>query len=260
MANVSVVSAFVGGFLNFYSVWIFCLMQIAPFLLAFLIGASIKEGGLNAGKVKWREVVMTGAAMFAGFMTVFASTGMVTTSLSRAIFKNMQLLNIFGGVFLGLVGCYLTGLLTLNIASASRLKALRRVSGFLLGAGLAFAYKPCVTPTLTLIFNINTMPENVFYGAVLLVFYTFGISTAIMLVGLALIKVVSLIRSDDVLGWVKKACGVLVMIVAFLIITDRMTLYKSFLVSRFVPSSGNEGGHEGHDHGPHEHEEDESHH
>ncbi len=234
-------------------------MQIAPFLLAFLIGASIKEGGLVVGKVEWLEVITTGAAMFLGFMTVFVCFGMVTTRISRAIFNNMQLLNIFGGVFLGLAGCYLAGLLTLNFAP-DRLKAVRRAAGFLLGASLALAYKPCVTPTLTAIFNFNTMPENMLYGALLLVCYSLGISTAIMLVGLALTKVVSMIRSDVALAWVKKACGALIIIVAVLIITDKMTLYKSFLVERFVPSDAGEGGHEGHDHGSHQHEEDEHHH
>ncbi len=259
MANVSVISAFVGGFLNFYSVWIFCLMQIAPFLLAFLIGASIKEGGLDVGQVEWPEIITTGAAMFLGFMTVFVCIGMVTTQISRAIFNNMQLLNIFGGVFLGLAGCYLAGLLTFN-STPARLKAVRRASGFLVGASLALAYKPCVTPTLTAIYNFNTIAENMLYGAVLLVFYTLGISTAIMLMGLALTKVVSMIKSDAALKWVKRACGALVIVVALLIITDKMTLYKSFLVERLVPSDGGNGGHEGHDHGPHQHEEDEPHH
>lgn len=258
MANVSVISAFVGGFLNFYSIWIFCLMQIAPFLLAFLIGASIKEGGLDVGKVEWPEIITTGAAMFLGFMTVFVFIGM-KTMISRAIFNNMQLLNIFGGVFLGLAGCYLAGLLTLNIAPA-RMKVVLRASGYLVGASLALAYKPCVTPTLTAIFNFNTIPENMLFGAVLLVCYSLGISTAIMLVGLALTKVVSMIRSDAALMWVKKACGALIIVVAILIITDKMTLYKSFLVERFVPSDEGEGGHEGHDQEPHRHEEDEQHH
>ncbi|MBI3580489.1 MAG: hypothetical protein HY098_00160 [Nitrospinae bacterium] len=258
MANVSVISAFVGGFLNFFSIWIFCLMQVTPFLLAFLIGASVKEGGLDAGKVEWREIITTGAAMFLGFMTVFVLIGM-KTSISRAMFNNMQLLNIFGGVFLGLAGCYLAGLLTFRVAS-TRMKVVLRASGYLVGASLALAYKPCVTPTLTAIFNFNTMPENMLFGAVLLVCYSLGISTAIMLVGLALTKVASMIKSDSALMWVKKGCGALVIVVALLIITDKMTLYKSFLVERFVPADGGDGGHEEHDHGSHQHEEDEPHH
>jgi cytochrome c-type biogenesis protein len=114
------------------------------------------------------------------------------------------------------------------------------------GAALALAYKPCVTPTLTVILNLNNSAETAGAGAVLLLAYTLGTVTVILATGVVLSILSRRISSDLAKVTIKRLCGVVLIIVSFLILSDRMTAYKSFLVGRFVPMAttvGSEGGH-----------------
>ncbi len=249
---MTVFGAFFGGFHSFFSIWISCLMQIIPFLLAFVIGASILRENPEPGKAEWSEIIPSAVAPFAGFIIVFTSIGMVTTAVSKMLFRYMELLNQFGGVLIGLIGLYLVGMLTLE-KSRPALKALRIGFGLLLGASLAVAYKPCVTPALTVIYSFNTSPDNVVWGGLLLVLYSLGVSSAILLIGLPLAALASKAKSDKVRAGLKKGCGVLLVVVALLMLTGKMTVYKSFLVGGFVSDSG-DGMSEHHHEMPHDHE------
>lgn len=239
--------AFFGGFHSFFSIWVFCLMQIVPFIIAFIVASTIREGDPAPEKIDWQPVAISAASVLGGFIAVFTAIGMVTTPTSKMLFRYMELLNQFGGVTIGLIALYFIGLLTLGSFSESRKKFLITGFGLALGAALAVAYKPCVTPTLTVIYNINTSPDNVMRGGFLLVLYTFGISAAILLVGVPLAVFASKAKSANVRSSIKRGCGVLLLAVALLMLTDKMTVYKSLLVEGFVPPASDGSGHNHHE-------------
>ncbi len=240
--------AFFGGFHSFFSIWVFCLMQIVPFIIAFIAASTIREGNPAPEKTDWQPLTLSAVSVLGGFIAVFTAIGMVTTPVSKILFRYMDLLNQFGGVVIGLIALYFIGLLTLDKLPGSKMKALLTGFGALLGASLAVAYKPCVTPTLTVIYNINTSPDNVIWGGILLILYTLGISTAILLVGVPLAVFASKAKSANIRLYLKRGCGVLLLAVALLMLTDKMTIYKSFLVEGFVPAAEDGSGHSHHDH------------
>lgn len=239
--------AFFGGFHSFFSIWVFCLMQIVPFIIAFIVASTVRENGPAPDKTDWQPLTISAVSVLGGFIAVFTAIGMVTTPTSKLLFRYMDLLNQFGGVIIGLIGLYFIGLLTLEKLPEMKMKALLVGFGALMGASLAVAYKPCVTPTLTVIYNINTSPDNVMWGGILLVLYTLGISTSILLVGVPLAVFASKAKPANVRLIVKRGCGALLLVVALLMLTDKMTVYKSFLVEGFVPPAADGSGHSHHD-------------
>lgn len=236
---MSLIGAFTGGFASFFSIWIFCLMQVVPFFVALMVASALLENSANSIK---KPLVVGGLALF-GFMLVFVATGMSGTAISKAVFVYSGTLNQIGGVVIGLVGLFVLGLLTVRESSFPAFEVVKVVSVFLFGSALGMAYKPCVTPTLTKIYNINAALGNVALGAELLLFYALGVSVAILLVGLLLSWLAMNIKSEAARAGVRKVLGAIILIIAGLILMDKMTLYKSFLVERFVTVPM-----EGHDH------------
>jgi len=223
-------------------------MQVIPFLLAFLVGASLSENTAESDGIPWRGIAQNAATSFAGFTIVFSSIGMVTTGISKILFRYNELLNQFGGVIIGLIGLSLLGWLTIKQSSKLSASGMRLGFGLLLGASLGIAYKPCVTPTLTVIFSMNTSPDNVPWAGFLLALYALGISTATLLFGIPLAAYATRLKSAKARDAVKKGCGILLVIVAVLMLTDKMTAYKSLLVEGFVPAATDEDGTSNHNH------------
>lgn len=242
---MTILGAFWGGFHSFFSIWLSCLMQVIPFLVAFLVGASIPDDPAEPARPAWDLIPLNASAVFGGFTALFVCVGMVTTGISKALFHYMEILNLAGGVAIALTGLYFAGLLTLMLSKRAT-AALHVTAGILTGAALGIAYKPCVTPTLTVIFSINTSPGNGAWGGTLLLFYSLGISAAVLIFGIPLAAYASKAKSAQTRLMIKKICGAVLLAVALLILTDKMTVYKSFLVGGFVSSEDGSGG--GHHH------------
>ena len=220
---MSIGQAFYGGVSSFFSVWVFCLLQITPFLLAFIVGAIVSSGSENTSYSQWKKILLISFVPLIGFSLIFIPMGMTTTGISKAFFRYLDLANQFGGVIIGLIGCYLIGWLTVKESSPIFTQRLRLVAGLLLGGSLALAYKPCITPTLTVILNLTNALETANIGAVMLAFYTFGVSTVIIVAGIALAASFNRLSSVFAKNVIKKSCGIVLLAASFLILSGKMT-------------------------------------
>ncbi|MDH4182844.1 MAG: hypothetical protein OEV92_01365 [Nitrospinota bacterium] len=247
---MSIIESFGGGIHAIFSVWIFCLMQFIPFLVAYVIGSALLESGDGASNARWRVFGVNLLLASAGFITVFTILGMTSTAISRMAFKHLSLSGQIGGVFIGLLALYVAGLLTLDRKSAVARVGVK-VFGFLLGAALALSYKPCVTPTLTYIYGLTQTTETVARGGALLVFYTLGEFSIIALASAGLYWLILKAGGLSLRKGARLACVAVLLTVSGMILTDKMTIYKSFLVGRFVNQPGHDHG-GGHDHSQHQ--------
>lgn len=232
---MSIAQAYFGGVSSFFSVWVFCLLQITPFLLAFIVGATVSPESGSPSNSQWKKVILIALIPLIGFSLIFIPMGMTTTGISKILFRYLDVANQFGGVIMGLAGCYLIGWLTVKESSPLFTHRLRLGAGFLIGSSMALAYKPCITPTLTSILNLTNALETANIGAAMLAFYTFGVSTVIIVAGIALAASFNRLSSVFAKNVIKKSCGVVLLAASFLILSGKMTDYKSFLVGRFVP-------------------------
>jgi cytochrome c-type biogenesis protein len=255
---MSPLDTYIGGVHAFFSIWVFCLMQVIPFFVAYLVGSALLESADGASISRWRVFAVNFSLAAGGFIAVFTAMGMVSTSTSKIIFRNLALANQFGGVAMGLLALYVAGVLTLDEkSSAAKIGA--KAGAFILGGGLALAYKPCVTPTLTYIYGVTQTEETSARGGLLLAFYTLGEFTAIGALAVALMWLSLKSGGLALRKGVRMVCATALIAVSVMILTDKMTIYKSFLVGRFVTQPGHDhsagpGPAEGHDHSAgHEH-------
>jgi cytochrome c-type biogenesis protein len=233
---VSAFYAYYSGVAAFFSIWLFCLLQIIPFFLALIVGAALMSGKAGDSR-RVLEAFTVALASFAGFMFIFTSMGLVSTGLSKAIFDILTPGNQIGGVVIGVIGLYLLGILSFDVGGSLAMAAGKYAAAFMFGCAVALAYKPCVTPALTEIYKVASNPGKMGEGAILLIAYSLGIATVITAAGLAISWAVTNASSPNMETLVKKFCGAVLLVIAGLILTGNMTMYKSFLVGRFVPDA-----------------------
>src|SRR3989304_599057 len=212
---MTIFEAYIGGLHNFFSIWFFCLFQVTPFFLAYIIGLTMIEIGDRKWVEALSDIITGGILCLIGFMAGYI------------IFGYLTILNQFGGVFLLLMGLYFIGLFRI---AEDKGKYYRRFGGLLIGFSFAMAYQPCVTPTLTSIYNLTKSSETVYRGTVMLSFYSLGISTAFSIAGLTISKTLSVDGLKNIRNIVQRISGGLLITMSILILANWMTIYKSYLV------------------------------
>jgi len=253
---MSLPEAYAGGVHAFFSIWVFCLMQVIPFLVAYVIGSALLECGRGQPARPWRAFALHLALAGAGFIVVFTTMGLSATAVSKAVFRHVSIASQFGGVIIGLMALYVAGALSLDRGSAA-VRAGVWIFGFVYGGALALAYKPCVTPTLTYIYGLTQAEQTVTRGGLLLVAYTVGELTAISALAAGLMAIALKTGSPGAKKGIRIAAVVVMMAVSVMILTDKMTIYKSYLVGGFVTSPDHDHGrmdHENMDHGSMDHD------
>ncbi|MBI5038175.1 MAG: hypothetical protein HZC13_00105 [Nitrospirae bacterium] len=234
--DLNLLSSYTGGVHNLFSIWFFCLLQISPFFLAFLLGIA----SIDPQKGGWqgiRKVFLAGVLALAGFSVIFTIIGASAASPAVILYRYLSLLNQLGGVLILLMGLFFLGVFTLpaNPEKGPLWTALSSIGPVLFGMALAFAYKPCVTPTLSEIFNYTKDPQKVSEGAGFLIAYSAGVSTSLLSVGTLLSSFVLLSKNRGVRKGIRILSGVLLIMMGIMILTDWMVAYKSLLVGRLVP-------------------------
>ena len=224
---MNIFEAYIGGLHNFFSIWFFCLFQVTPFFLAYITGLSMMEVGDKRWQGSLSGIITGGVLCLIGFMTGYIILGASATSISNVIFGYLTILNQFGGVILLLMGLYFIGLFRI---AEDKGKLFRRFGGLLIGFSFAMAYQPCVTPTLTSIYNLTKSPETVHRGTLMLTFYSLGISTAFISAGLTISKALSVDGLKNIRNIVQRISGGFLVTMSILILANWMTIYKSYLV------------------------------
>ena len=224
---MSIGLAFYGGIYNFFSIWILCLLQILPFLLACAVGVSLLE--MNASS-RSRNVLPSLLPLFLtliGFGFIYAALEASPTRLAAFLFHYQAILLQMGGVFLFLASFYLLGVLKLP---SSMERSIRMGGTFLAGAILGLAYQPCITPILSGIVNLIKDPDYFSNGFVYLLCYTLGLTFSMGLAGGILIFLFSHDKGSGLRPYAIKFCGLLLLAISAIILFHKMTVYKSFLV------------------------------
>ncbi len=208
-------------------------MQVIPGYLVYVVGTSM----INSYIEKRCVVSITSIALVPviGFTAIFVIMGLPSTSIGKMAFQYNGLMNQFCGVFIGLLGCHFIGALTFRLNKLTFYIG-RILTGFAFGIALAFAYKPCVTPTLTQIYTISRSPDYLLDGGLLLFYYSVGVFTAVGAVTWVVAWFCAGITNESFRTVVKVVCGIFLLIFSFLILSGNMTIYKSLLVGGFVPA------------------------
>ncbi len=239
MADVNFLVAFAAGIFSFLSP---CVLPLIPSYLSFVSGVSLDEMRSDQTPARVRSrVIFNSLAFIGGFSLVFVSLGASASYLGSLFLGYRDIIRVFGGIFVLLVGLYLIGLF--KIAALEQYlqfnlkdKPAGYLGSVLVGITFAVAWTPCVGPILGAILALASTSGEIGRGILLLAIYAGGLALPFFLSAVAVnsffefsAKFRRYIHAVHVTG------GVLLVIVGLLLLTDSMTLLNSYAL-RFTPA------------------------
>ena len=175
--DTTVVAAFAVGFVSFVSP---CVLPLVPGYLSAVSGVSLAE--MQARRAtRSRRVLLPALVFCLSFTVVFVALGMTATGLGSTLQDSRGTLDkVAGAVIIALGVFFLLTPFVPRLNREWRPDALiaRAGSGgpLVAGAAFAFAWTPCVGPTLGSILTAASIQDTVGQGAVLLLFYSAGLA------------------------------------------------------------------------------------
>jgi cytochrome c-type biogenesis protein len=221
--DTTVIAAFAVGFVSFVSP---CVLPLVPGYLSAVSGVSLAE--LQQGERRLTRVLLPAIVFCLSFTVVFVALGMTATGLGSTLQDERGTLDKVAGAVIVALGVFF--LLTPFVPRLNRewrpdALISRAGSGgpLIAGAAFAFAWTPCVGPTLGTILTAASVRDTVSEGAVLLLFYSAGLAVPF------LITAVAFTRATAAFRWLRDRYLVITAISGVVLIAMGVLLYTGEL-------------------------------
>jgi cytochrome c-type biogenesis protein len=220
--DTTVLAAFAVGFVSFISP---CVLPLVPGYLSAVSGVSLGE--LQRGE---RARVLLPAVVFClSFTVVFVALGMTATGLGSTLQDSRGTLDVVAGVVIVAMGVLFV--LTPFVPRLNRewrpdTLIARAGSGgpLIAGAAFAFAWTPCVGPTLGAILTAASVQGTVGEGALLLACYSAGLAVPFLLTAVAFTRATAAFRwLRDRWTIVTAVSGLVLIAMGILLLTGELT-------------------------------------
>jgi cytochrome c-type biogenesis protein len=192
--DTTVLAAFAVGFVSFISP---CVLPLVPGYLSAVSGVSLAE--IQGGEKRISRVLLPAVVFCLAFTVVFVALGMTATGIGTALQDSRGTLDKVAGVVIIALGVFF--LLTPFVPRLNREwrpEALMSRAGsggpLVAGAAFAFAWTPCVGPTLGSILTAASVQGTVAKGAILLLFYSAGLAVPFLLTAVAFTRMTAAFR------------------------------------------------------------------
>jgi cytochrome c-type biogenesis protein len=222
--DTTVIAAFAVGFVSFVSP---CVLPLVPGYLSAVSGVSLAE--IQHGEKRLSRVLLPAIVFCLSFTVVFVALGMTATGLGSALQDGRGTLNkVAGAVIVALGVLFLVTPFVPKLNREWRPDALisRAGSGgpLIAGAAFAFAWTPCVGPTLGTILTAASVQDTVGKGAVLLLFYSAGLAVPFLITAVAFTRATSAFRwLRDRYLVITAVSGAVLIAMGVLLFTGRLT-------------------------------------
>jgi cytochrome c-type biogenesis protein len=222
--DTTVIAAFAVGFVSFISP---CVLPLVPGYLSAVSGVSLTE--IQEGDRRLRRILLPSLVFCTAFTVVFVALGMTATSLGSVLRDGRGTLDkIAGAVIIALGVFFLLTPFVDRFNREWRPDALisRAGSGgpLIAGAAFAFAWTPCIGPTLGAILTAASTQDALGDGAVLLLFYSLGLSVPFLLTALAFTRAWSAFRwLRDRYVVITAVSGLVLIAMGVLLLTGELT-------------------------------------
>ena len=221
--------AFGAGIATFFTP---CFLPLLPAYLSFISGVSFNE--LARSDKPKRAVVISSLFFILGFSIVFILLGASITYLGSRLHDYQTWVRAGGGVVVIAFGLYILFGMKLSFVEKERRVHLRsRPAGYLgsmlVGVAFASGWTPCVGPILGSILVCASASETVGEGIWLLVAYSLGLGVPFVISAVLADEILKrMTRLTNYIRPVSMACGVILVVMGILLITDQLHLIRKF--------------------------------
>jgi cytochrome c-type biogenesis protein len=238
-SNVTLIAAFIAGFLSFISP---CVLPLIPGYVSFVSGVSLEDmRGDAAVSSARRHVLVTSLFFVLGFSLVFVALGATASVVGQFLFERQPLLAKIAGVLLVIFGLHTMGVFRIALLeSEKRMQANRKPAGalgaMLVGVAFAFGWSPCIGPILGGILALAAAKDTVWEGTQLLAVYSVGLGIPFLLTSIAInqfFAVTKRIRKHY--HAIELVSGGLLVAIGVLIFTNQFTIIVRYL-QPYLPS------------------------
>lgn len=182
-AGVGLLAALLAGMVSFLSP---CVLPLVPGYLSAVSGVSVDELD-DAG---WRRVLIPSLFFCASFSVIFILLGLTATQIGSSLKDHRQLLDKIAAVVIISMGVlFVASFFFLKLNREWRFDALMARAGkggpIVAGAAFAFAWTPCIGPTLGAILSAASLSGSAAKGALLLTVYSAGLAIPFLVTALA---------------------------------------------------------------------------
>jgi cytochrome c-type biogenesis protein len=226
--------AFVAGLLSVLSP---CVLPLMPAYLSLISGISveeIREGSEDS--VMRRRVMLACFGFIIGFSAVFVLLGVGAFAAGQLVRSwEIHILGVgvgmsqLAGAVIILFGVHMTGVLPIRALYRDtriqfRMSRYGFLSAFVIGAGFALGWSPCIGPILAMILTLAGSEETVLQGVGLLLIYSAGLAVPFLIAGWcieyffeAFQRIKHHFRKFEI------GSGLILMAVGFLLLTNRFS-------------------------------------
>ena len=233
LEEVSLLAAFVAGFLSFVSP---CVLPLIPGYISFISGLTLEEmQSEEAASAARRQVLFASLWFVLGFSVVFVAFGASASAIGKLLSQYKDVLGKVAGVVLIVLGLHTMGVFRLRFLEAEkRVHTNRKPTGplgaFLIGLAFAFGWTPCIGPILGGILAIASSKQTVGEGIQLLAVYSLGLGIPFLLTAMAINQFFAATkRIRRYYHAIELVSGALIIAIGLLLFFDQFTLITQFL-------------------------------
>ena len=229
--DTTVLAAFAVGFVSFVSP---CVLPLVPGYLSAVSGVSPKDMGANHSRVLAAAIVFC-----ISFTVVFVALGMTATGLGSTLQDHKSTLDkVAGGLIIAMGVLFLVTPLIPRLNREFRMDALMSRAGtggpLIAGAAFAFAWTPCVGPTLGAVLSAAAVRDTLDEGAFLLLAYSAGLAVPFLLTAVAFHRATTAFRwLRDHYTVITAVSGVVLIVMGYLMITGELTRLNTEVLDFF---------------------------
>jgi cytochrome c-type biogenesis protein len=222
--DTTVFAAFAVGFISFISP---CVLPLVPGYLSAVSGVSVAD--MQSGERDLRRVLVPAVVFCLSFSVVFIVLGMSITGVGSLLTDNRATLDkVAGGMIILLGAVFVATPFVPRLNREWRVDALMQRAGsggpLIAGAAFAFAWTPCIGPTLGSILTAASTRGTVTEGGFLLAAYSAGLAIPFLVCAVAFTRATTAFRwLRDRYLIITAVSGLVLMAMGFLLLTGQLT-------------------------------------